>query len=93
MALACRLPDPQALAALRADTGVELVLVHLALDTFGRPIGPYACPPRPMRGGPGPDVPEAPWDPAPWEAIAHDGRADLTLVARDGTDLLFRVGP
>jgi hypothetical protein len=93
MALACRLPDPQALAALRADTGVELVLVHLALDTFGRPIGPYACPPRPMRGGPGPDVPDAPWDPAPWEAIARDGRADLTLVAGDGTDLLFRVGP
>lgn len=93
MALACRLPDPDALAALRATTGVEFVLVHLASSTFGRPIGPYACPPRSMRAGPGPDVPDAPWDAAPWEAIARGGRADLALVARDGADLLFRVRP
>jgi hypothetical protein len=91
MALACRLPDPDALAALRATTGVELLLVHLATTTFGRPIGPYACPPRALGGGPGPDVPDARWDAAPWETIARDGRADLTLVARDGSDLLFRV--
>jgi hypothetical protein len=93
MALACRLPDAGALAALRTETGLELLLVHLAPETFGKPVGPYACPPRPMRGAPGPDVPDTPWDPAPWEAIARDGRADLALVARDGTDLLFRVRP
>jgi hypothetical protein len=93
MALAWRLPDADALAALRTETGVEMLLVHLGGATFGKPIGPYACPPRAMGGGPGPDVPDAPWNPAPWEAIARDGRADLTLVARDGPDLLFRVRP
>jgi hypothetical protein len=90
MALACRLPDPAAMAALRHATGVELVLVHLVPQPIGRPSGPYACPPA--TSGLAVDVAaQAPLDRAAWEDVAHGGRSDLVLVARDGTDLLFRV--
>jgi hypothetical protein len=86
-----RLPAarPGALARLRDETGVELILVHLVPQPIGRPVGPYACPPRP--GSVPADVDEAAWDPASWEALARDGRDDLELVVRDGSDLLFRV--
>jgi hypothetical protein len=91
MALACRLPDPAALAALHRDGGLALVLVHLRSAGIGPGIGPYACPPRPLAAGPA-DGP-APLDVAAWEEAARGGRKDLTLVVRDGDDLLFRVGP
>ncbi len=88
MALACRLPDRDALAQLRRTTGVELLLVHLEPPLFGRPIGPYACPPAST----GLDAPpQAPWDRAAWEGLARAGRDDVQLVARDGDALLFRV--
>jgi hypothetical protein len=89
MELACRLPDPDALDALVHETGLDAILVHLEPNPFGHPIGPYACPPRPMGATPTPD--ERPFDPAPWESIARAGRDDLELVVRDGSDLLFRV--
>ncbi len=88
MALACRLPDEDTLAALRRETGVELILVHLAGVPFGAPIGPYACPPRALGA---PAAPGAAWNRATWEAIARDGHPSLALVVRDGDDLLFRV--
>ena len=93
MALACRLPDPDALVTLRRETGLEMVLVHLEPQPIGRPLGPYACPPLAPGEHPTPDSPAQPFDPAAWEAVARGGRTDLTLVARDGSDLLFRVGP
>ena len=92
MAIACRLPDPEALATLRAGTGLELILVHLVPEPLGGPVGPYACPPQPMDAPVAPSSQE-PWRPAIWEEIARGGRADLTLVVRDGDDLLFRVAP
>ena len=68
MALADRLPDPDALAELVRQTGVELVLVH-AGDLHGTPAA------------------------TAWTALAaRDGGGPLTLVARDGDDLLFRAG-
>jgi len=91
MALACRLPDPDALVELRRETGLEVLLVHLVPQPIGTPVGPYACPPLAPGARPSPEVPERPWDPSVWETIARDGRPDLALVARDGTDLLFRV--
>ena len=93
MALACRLPDPDALATLRREAGLELVLVHTEPQAFGTPVGPYACPPLAPGTRPSSEAPEQLWDPAPWEAIARNGRADLVLAGRDGPDLLFRVGP
>ncbi len=89
MALACRLPEAEAVAGLKRGTGLELVLVHLRPIPFGRPTGPYACPPQAA----GEDDAHAAWDPRAWEEVARGGRSDLTLVARDGDDLLFRVGP
>jgi hypothetical protein len=53
MALACRLPDPEALAELVRTTDLEMILVHTNfLGTARRAPAkaPYACPPDP--GGP-----------------------------------------
>jgi hypothetical protein len=69
MALIRELPAPDALAALRAHTGVALVWVRI------------------------PSLRYLPQD-AEWIQIAGTGRADLDLVARTPTDLLFRIrGP
>lgn len=83
MALACRLPDPDAVAALREATGVRLVLVHTAapraLDRASRP--PYGCKEAADRA-------------AAWKALGESrGRPDLALVAVDGPDLLFAIPP
>ena len=65
MALAARLPEPAALAELRSETGLELVLVHLDdLDERTRQL---------------------------WLDVAREHRADLFLVWREGSDLLFRA--
>ena len=69
MALAARLPDPDALEALRRATGLELVVVHLA---------EYRASPK--RGA---------WA----DFAARGGEPWLVLVAREGDDVLFRVGP
>jgi hypothetical protein len=90
MALACRLPDADALAELRRATGLELLLVHLQPQPIGRPVGPYACPPR-QPGSPIDASSETPWNPTVWGDLARRGRADLALLVRDGNDLLFQV--
>jgi hypothetical protein len=78
--LALALPDPAALAELRAATGLELILVHAKA---------FRAPPRKprWRGAPAPHPAE------PWLALAAEpsARTDLRLIARDGDDLLFRV--
>jgi hypothetical protein len=89
MALACRLPDRDALAELVDATGVDLVLVHLiSLDgSRHHGAGLSRCPPDPRRDAapPGSESRE-------WIAVATDGtRSDLRLVAREGDQLLFRV--
>jgi hypothetical protein len=65
MSLANRLPQPDALEALRRETGLAAILVRAAPDT--------------------PNL-------SAWLAFAASGGdGPLTLVARDGRDLLFRV--
>jgi hypothetical protein len=66
MALAKRLPDPEALEALRRETGLEAILVRGGDLTLGK---------RPI-----------------WLALAAAGGGQgLTLVSRDGDELLFEV--
>ena len=92
MALARRLPDPAALAALRDGTGVELVLVHV--KRFGmaerdgcRLAAHYVPGGRHCSAAVG-----APYRKT-WVALARAGGGPgLTLVARAGPDLLFRLG-
>jgi hypothetical protein len=91
MALARRLPDRAALAALREETGVDLVLVRLGdfglverelCDLFHRAgLRKEPCPSDPGA------VERAPW----LELAARGGRDDLRLIARDRDDLLFAV--
>jgi hypothetical protein len=85
MALACRLPDPEALAALRRTTGLEMVLVHTRdLAPNRRGVPPYDCP----QGSSDP----APASAADWRRLASvGGRPDLRTVTTDGGDILFRV--
>ena len=66
MRLAARLPDPDALAALRRETGLELLLMHA----------------EKLR----------PAERDTWLALAEHGGHGLSLVARDGDDILFAVG-
>jgi hypothetical protein len=81
MQLACRLPEPAALAELRRLTDLDTILVHLGpLDRMPPGPGPYGCPR---------DTPRS----AAWHAVATGTRSDLRLVARSGGDLLFAVGP
>jgi hypothetical protein len=87
MALACRLPDPQAVAELRRSTGVELILVHgyqLWMARHGPRKLPYGCPPDPVREAQAVELAE-------WERVIAAKRPDLTLLERDGADFLFRV--
>jgi hypothetical protein len=93
MALACRLPDPDALATLVRETGLELIVVHTrwldASQKDRRSNHPFNC----LRHRTGKsDVP--PGDVRAWLDAAIPGRrADLRLIHRDprGGDLLFRV--
>lgn len=90
MALACRLPDPDALADLVRTTDVGTILVHTRMLEGARrmrALPPYGCEPPP--DGPAPRGAEMKsW----WDAGAPGARADLRLVAQtfEG-DLLFRV--
>jgi hypothetical protein len=89
MALACRLPDPESLDALRKDTGLEYILVDLdRIDTRSARPRPYYCPPVP---GDRPDAQGPSSDAARWQAVLGSGRHDLMLAAVEGKRLLFRV--
>jgi hypothetical protein len=92
MALACRLPDPEALATLVRETGLELILVHtrwLVQAREARSYVPYRCEPFPA---PEPDVPPGAEVQAWLDAAIPGRRADLRLVHRGVSgDLLFRV--
>jgi hypothetical protein len=79
MALACRLPDADALRELREITGLTTILVHL--DRAGAPAFPAPPPYECQR-----------WDPGVWRAIAARGQVGpLRLVAQHGASLLFAV--
>ena len=81
MRLACRLPQPQALAKLRRLTGLATILVHpRALDRMPPGRGTYGC----QLG-----MPRS----AEWRAAAAAGRPDLRLLGDVGGSLLFAVGP
>jgi len=93
MALAATLPDPGALARLRRETGLELILAHVGqfglverevcegLEQAYGPLPPPGC--HQDFGGA---------ERAAWLGIAEQGgRDDLHLLARDGDDLLFAV--
>jgi hypothetical protein len=81
MQLACGLPDPGALRELRRRTGVETILVHLAvLDDAAGAALPYGCPH---------DMPRR----TAWLEAASGPRSDLRLLARDADDLLFATDP
>jgi len=83
MALACRLPDADALAALHRQTGLETIVVHLGYQAPPRIPFPYRCQMRGLVR----DVEQR----QRWlsRATADDG--DLRLVAVEGTDLVFAV--
>jgi len=90
IALARRLPDPQVLAALRQETGLAMIVVHLADFAHPEPELEYAIgsPSRPSPFAPGAALAER----EVWATIADRGGTDaLRLVARDGDDLLFAV--
>jgi hypothetical protein len=92
MALACRLPDPEALAELVRSTDLDMILVHtnfLGTSRRAPAKAPYACPPDPR--GPTDYAPGA--EALAWRDAGIPGaRADLQLVggAHHGV-LLFRV--
>jgi hypothetical protein len=80
MAVACRIPDAEAIRELRRTTGLATILVLLdragSQDFPGRV--PYDC---------------ARWDAARWQEIAaKGGEGPLRLVARRGLEVLFAVG-
>src|SRR5262249_49358543 len=86
MVLARELPDAMALARLRQEARLELVLVHagdfgrLERDLCARGLGSSAS----CRPGVG-SAERATW----LDFADRGGRPDLRLVARDGEDLLF----
>jgi hypothetical protein len=94
MAVARELPDRAALARLRREAGLEMILVHVGdigvserlvrelCDYLVEQLGAVVenCPP---------DTHAA--EREAWLALAETGRGDLRLVARDGEDLLFAV--
>jgi hypothetical protein len=80
MAVACRVPDVDAIRELRRTTGLATILV--LVDRAGAPDWkgrvPYDC--------------EA-WDAERWRTLAaKGGEGPLRLVAREGEMLLFAVG-
>ncbi|TMB12981.1 MAG: hypothetical protein E6J71_23440 [Deltaproteobacteria bacterium] len=88
MALARELPDAEALAQLRRETRLELLLVHagdfgrLERDLCARSLGSSAS----CRPGVG-SAEHATW----LDFAERGGRPDLRPIARDGDDLLFAV--
>jgi hypothetical protein len=91
MALAKRLPDPEALAALRRETGLDWILVHVAdIGRYERELCEIVHRARRAeRCGERIGASER----AAWLALAESGgRDDLRLIARDGDDQLFAVG-
>jgi len=91
MATASRLPAPEAVASLRREAGLTMVLVHA--DDFGRfkrescdtaarlHVSQRSC-----------SHTLGERERGEWLALAgRGGREDLRLVARDGADLLFAV--
>jgi hypothetical protein len=96
MALVCRLPDPDAVALLREETGLELILVHLGGRAFLDDAGawlPYGCRTPLGAGRPSQrDVERIAADKrAAWTAAVNGRVRNLELVGRDGTTFLFRV--
>jgi hypothetical protein len=90
IALACRLPDRDALAELARTTGVELIRVHvMALDgaRHGGVGVTTRCPPDPRRDAAPPRTEAREW----MDAARDPSRTDLQLLATDGDQLLFRV--
>jgi hypothetical protein len=89
MALAGRLPDAEALAALWRETGVGTIVVHPSdfgaeVKLLCRGIDPRA--PGCELADPGAD------DRGRWRAVVeHGDREDLRLVGRYGEALVFRV--
>jgi hypothetical protein len=92
MALARRLPDPGALGALRAATGLEMILVHPRL--YGA-VERQLCRMLERRGLTAERCQEdfGVAQRAAWRALATGDRPDLRLVATEGDDLLFAVTP
>jgi hypothetical protein len=87
LALACALPEHGALVALRAATGLELILVDMArIGRVSYAPAEYRCPARGGRV-----FEEDATARAAWLAAAAGNHPDLDLVARDGNRLLFRV--
>lgn len=90
MALAQRLPDSTALRQLRDETGLELILVHLADYALleNQRCVLFAPPGTNREACAAPLVAER----RSWIELAGDGASqDLRLVARSGDDLLFAV--
>jgi hypothetical protein len=91
MAAVRRLPEPEALAALRRDTGLEMILVHPRL--FGA-VERGLCARLQAVGRTAPRCGEdfGAAERAAWRRLAAEGgREDLQLVAVEGDDLLFAV--
>jgi hypothetical protein len=95
MKLVCRLPEPDALAILRQQTGLETIVVHLVgmafLDSF-RGIAPYGCNLPGKSPPPAAEVERyAARKRMAWMQRAQEPSDQLELVAQDGTTLVFRV--
>lgn len=91
MALARRLPDADALAALRKETGLSLILVHV--DEVGRDEI-AECEKAHAAGKQPKSCVDEPWlaKRKAWLALAEgSGSEVLHLVARDGNELLFAL--
>jgi hypothetical protein len=92
MDVALQLPDAVAVAKLRDEAGLALLLVHL--DEFDLTVRNY-CRHLPGHGVGRPACARDLGAPsrALWEKVAADGRSDLRLLVRSGPELLFAVGP
>jgi len=93
MALARRLPDPKALADLRRQTGLAMVLVHTSeLGQDQREACGAAARILRAKDACAQDFGAA--ERAMWLGMADaGGQGDLHLLAREGEDLLFAVTP
>lgn len=76
--LACRLPDADALARLRDETGVRTIVVDVGRSAPMPNVRPYTCPPSGVMK-------------TVWRRVRTSGRADLREIARVGRLWLFSV--